>query len=51
MSPFGDAFRNRLRMFPALVTCCTIDWFDPWPDEALRAVARVKMDDVDFEVK
>ncbi|KAH7827931.1 dynein haevy chain 8, inner dynein arm 4 [Monocercomonoides exilis] len=49
MSPFGDAFRNRLRMYPALVTCCTIDWFDPWPDEALRAVARVKLDDVDFE--
>lgn len=27
MSPIGDAFRNRLRKFPALVNCCTIDWF------------------------
>lgn len=26
MSPIGDAFRNRLRQFPALVNCCTIDW-------------------------
>ncbi len=25
-SPIGDAFRQRLRMFPSLVNCCTIDW-------------------------
>uniref|UniRef100_A0A0A9YIV3 Dynein heavy chain 1, axonemal n=1 Tax=Lygus hesperus TaxID=30085 RepID=A0A0A9YIV3_LYGHE len=28
MSPLGEPFRNRLRMFPALVNCCTIDWFE-----------------------
>ena len=27
MSPIGDAFRNRLRKFPSLINCCTIDWF------------------------
>ena len=27
MSPIGDAFRTRLRKFPSLVNCCTIDWF------------------------
>jgi len=27
MSPIGDAFRDRLRKFPSLVNCCTIDWF------------------------
>lgn len=27
MSPIGDAFRNRLRSFPALINCCTINWF------------------------
>ena len=27
MSPIGEAFRNRLRKFPSLVNCCTIDWF------------------------
>merc|ERR1711969_369994 len=31
MSPIGDVFRTRLRMFPSLVNCCTIDWFMPWP--------------------
>lgn len=27
MSPIGDAFRSRMRMFPSLINCCTIDWF------------------------
>ena len=26
MSPVGEAFRQRLRMFPSLINCCTIDW-------------------------
>lgn len=39
MSPFGDAFRTRLRMFPSLVNCCTIDWFSEWPADALKSVA------------
>ncbi|KAI5076359.1 hypothetical protein GOP47_0008424 [Adiantum capillus-veneris] len=39
MSPIGDAIRTRLRMFPSLVNCCTIDWFHEWPEEALRSVA------------
>lgn len=26
-------------MFPALVNCCTIDWFREWPEEALSSVA------------
>jgi len=38
-SPIGSSFRNRCRMFPALVNCCTIDWFNPWPAEALSSVA------------
>ena len=26
-SPIGNNLRNQLRMFPALINCCTIDWF------------------------
>ncbi|GET87136.1 dynein heavy chain, putative [Leishmania tarentolae] len=40
MSPMSGVFRDRLRMFPALVNCTTIDWFSEWPQEALRAVAQ-----------
>uniref|UniRef100_A0A4W3JW30 Dynein axonemal heavy chain 6 n=1 Tax=Callorhinchus milii TaxID=7868 RepID=A0A4W3JW30_CALMI len=40
MSPVGDAFRARCRMFPSLVNCCTIDWFVQWPREALLSVSK-----------
>lgn len=39
MSPVGAAFRERLRKFPSLVNCCTIDWFSVWPADALKSVA------------
>ncbi|XP_053132763.1 dynein axonemal heavy chain 7 isoform X3 [Hemicordylus capensis] len=48
MSPIGDAFRNRLRKFPALVNCCTIDWFQSWPTDALQAVATRSLEDVEM---
>jgi len=40
MSPLGEVFRTRLRKFPSLVNCCTIDWFTNWPAEALLNVAK-----------
>ncbi|XP_015723152.1 dynein heavy chain 7, axonemal isoform X2 [Coturnix japonica] len=48
MSPIGDAFRNRLRKFPALVNCCTLDWFQTWPEDALEAVASRFLEDVEM---
>ncbi|KAM9844002.1 dynein axonemal heavy chain 3-like [Aulostomus maculatus] len=49
MSPIGDAFRNRLRMFPSLINCCTIDWFHAWPNDALEMVAHKFLEDVEME--
>lgn len=49
MSPIGDAFRNRLRMFPSLINCCTIDWFQAWPDDALEMVANKFLEELDME--
>uniref|UniRef100_A0A0G4IFQ9 AAA+ ATPase domain-containing protein n=1 Tax=Chromera velia CCMP2878 TaxID=1169474 RepID=A0A0G4IFQ9_9ALVE len=39
MSPAGDSLRVRCRNFPGLVSCTAIDWFFPWPKDALLAVA------------
>lgn len=48
MSPVGDAFRSRCRMFPSLVNCCTIDWFTEWPREALLSVAKTFFEQEDL---
>ncbi|XP_076449948.1 dynein axonemal heavy chain 7-like [Babylonia areolata] len=48
MSPIGDAFRNRLRKFPSLVNCCTIDWFQTWPEDALQAVAQRFLEEIEM---
>ncbi|KAJ3032226.1 Dynein heavy chain 6, axonemal [Rhizophlyctis rosea] len=47
-SPVGDTFRTRCRMFPSLVNCCTIDWFDEWPKDALLSVSRRFLEFVDL---
>ena len=39
MSPAGDTLRVRCRNFPGLISNTTIDWFFPWPEDALSAVA------------
>jgi dynein heavy chain len=39
MSPVGDQLRTRCRNFPGLVNNAIIDWFMPWPEQALYAVA------------
>lgn len=38
-SPVGDKFRTRARKFPALVSSCIINWFFPWPKQALLDVS------------
>ena len=48
MSPVGDAFRRRCRLFPSLINCTTIDWFTPWPDDALLSVATKLMEPMDL---
>lgn len=51
LSPIGEPFRRRVRMFPSLVNCCTIDWFHEWPDEALQSVANYFLKTIDMEEK
>ena len=50
MSPLGGTFRSRLRMFPSLINCCTIDWFHEWPEEALVSVAGGQLNEDDLKI-
>ncbi|KAL4427402.1 hypothetical protein ABPG74_009674 [Tetrahymena malaccensis] len=51
MSPLGSAFTTRLRMFPSLVNCCTIDWFTEWPEEALINVGKGQLQDYEEDLQ
>jgi dynein heavy chain len=42
-SPVGVKFRERAQKFPAIFSGCSIDWFLPWPEEALVSVSSKKM--------
>lgn len=44
-SPVGEGFRNRCRQFPSIINCCTIDWYNAWPAEALFSVASRQYED------
>jgi dynein heavy chain, axonemal len=48
MSPVGDSLRVRCRMFPSLVNCCTLNWFDRWPEQALLYVSSEFLKEVDL---
>jgi len=40
MSPMNPKFPIRARKFPGIISCPTIDWFLPWPADALVALSR-----------
>eukprot|EP00667_Euglena_gracilis_P000005 EG_transcript_5 len=48
-SPVGDKFRTRARKFPGLIAYCTINWFFPWPNEALLDVATKFLEPYEME--
>lgn len=47
-SPIGATLRTRLRLYPSLLNCCTINWFDIWPEEALEVVAEKYISEIDI---
>ena len=49
MSPAGDSLRIRCRSFPGLVSNTQIDWFFPWPEDALASVASHFLKEVEID--
>ena len=47
-SPVGDNFRIKARKFPGLINATSIDWFHPWPKDALIDVSQRFIADVEF---
>ena len=45
-SPVGVQLARRAQQFPGLINGCTIDWFLPWPQQALTSVASKFLDDL-----
>ncbi|XP_062938980.1 dynein axonemal heavy chain 14 [Cynocephalus volans] len=39
MSPAGPNFHQTCRVYPSIISSCTIDWYKRWPEEALLIVA------------
>ncbi len=50
MSQLSDLFAQRLRQFPSLVNCCTLDWFSEWPEEALIGVGKGAIQEAEQEL-
>eukprot|EP00965_Chrysotila_dentata_P120561 3987064-Pleurochrysis_carterae.AAC.1 len=48
MSPVGELLRVRCRSFPGMVNNTVIDWFVPWPEQALISVAGVFLAEEDL---
>ena len=49
-SPMGGSLRTRARRFPALASCTVIDWFQPWPEQALYSVGKKILGDTDLGI-
>jgi len=47
-SPVGDNFRVKARKFPGLINATSIDWFHPWPKDALIDVSSRFISDIEF---
>ncbi|KAM9212758.1 dynein axonemal heavy chain 14 [Dugong dugon] len=50
MSPKEPNFRQSCRAYPSMISSCTIDWYEKWPEAALLVVANSFLTEkVDFE--
>lgn len=48
-SPVNVKFRERAQKFPTVFSGCAIDWFLPWPEEALISVSSKFVNDFEID--
>ena len=41
LSSSGEILKKKIRLFPALLHQTTLDWFRPWPEDALKLTAEI----------
>ena len=46
-SPVGEDIKTRAKRFPALINCTVLDWFQPWPKDALQSVGAKFLKDIE----
>ena len=46
-SPVGEDIKTRAKRFPALINCTVLDWFQPWPKDALQSVGAKFLRDIE----
>jgi dynein heavy chain len=47
-SPVGDTMRIRSRKFPGIINNTSVDWFHPWPKDALIDVSYRFITDIEL---
>ena len=48
-SPVNIKFRERAQKFPTVFSACSIDWFLPWPEEALISVSTKFLAEIEID--
>uniref|UniRef100_A0A8D1QXT1 Dynein axonemal heavy chain 14 n=1 Tax=Sus scrofa TaxID=9823 RepID=A0A8D1QXT1_PIG len=51
MSPTRPNFHQNCRLYPSLISACTIDWYEKWPESALLTVANSFLREKNFKEK
>ena len=50
-SPLGDGLRRTLHEYTGIASCCTIDWYEEWPIDALSAMAHKLFDGITLDLQ
>ncbi|CAG9327022.1 unnamed protein product [Blepharisma stoltei] len=40
ISPAGDNWIRKMKQYPSIINCCTIDWYESWSHETMVSIAK-----------